>query len=253
MKKTTYLFLLPFLAVFLSCSNGFYDIISRTTDDPFYDVPDVSSFNAINTISLAWRQDDGADTYILLRAVNDTTLTYEELYRGKNCTYTDTAVLEGTLYRYRLDKIRGQQRFTGRKAGLGVASDIAQGTLYNNSTQEKAFELTYKATSSCYYYKFDDKTRMIDYDWYKIKIPAMRKACVEIEDTVDGYFEYLLPGYTAPTVLNNKATFYITNNEYTDQTEYFAIQANPDEFVTAATPGGDIRSYKLELTTITSQ
>ncbi|HAH60839.1 MAG TPA: hypothetical protein DCL73_01930 [Treponema sp.] len=253
MKKKEYALLLPLLAVFMSCSTGFYEIISRTTSDPFYDVPVVDSFDAINTISLQWQSDDGADTYILMRALNDTTLSYEELYRGTNCSYTDTAVLEGTLYRYRIDKIRGEKRFNGQKAGLGVASDIAQGILYDNSTEENAYELTYKATSSCYYYKFDDATFMIDYDWYKVKLPAMRKATIEIEDTVDNYFEYILPGYTSPYVLDNKEYFYVTNNDYTEQMVYFAIRANPDEFVTADTPGGDIRSYKLELTTITAQ
>lgn len=186
MKKYIYVLLVPLLGIFMSCSNGFYEIISRTTSDPFDDAPAVNSFDAINKITLQWQQDDGADTYILMRAVNDTTLTY-------------------------------------------------------------------KATSSCYYYKFDDKTYMIDYDWYKVKLPAMKKATIEIEDTVNGYFEYILPGYTSPCVLNNKEYFYITNNDYTEQMVYFAIRANPDEFVTADTPGGDIRSYKLELTTISAQ
>jgi hypothetical protein len=251
--KKRYFLLLPLLAVCISCSSGFYDIISRTTDDPFDDVPAVNSFGAINTISLQWQQDDGSDAYILMRAVNDTTLTYEEIYRGTNNAYTDNSVLEGTLYRYRIDKVRGEKRFYGKKAGLGVASDIAQGILYDNSTKEKAYELFYKATSSCYYYKFDDSTFMIDYDWYKIKLPAMRKATIEIEDTVNGYFEYILPGFTSPCVLNNKEFFYVLNNDYTEQMVYFAIRANPDEFVTADTPGGDIRSYKLELTTVSAQ
>jgi hypothetical protein len=237
----------------LSCSNGFYDILARTTDDPFYDIPEVRSFDAINTVTSKWKQDDAADIYVLMRAVNNSTLTYEEIYRGTDCFFTDTSVLEGTLYRYRLDKIRGGKRFFGQTAGLGVASDIAQGILYDNSTEENAYELTYKVTSSCYYYKFDESTFMIDYDWYKIKLPAMRKATIEIEDTINSYFEYLLPGYTSPDVLNNKEFFYISNNEYCEKMVFFAVRANPDEFVTNMTPGGDIRSYKLELTTISAQ
>lgn len=252
MKKILLAIILSFL--FASCKNGFYDILARTTDDPFSTTPSISSFEAIDTIKASWEPDDGADTFILMRAINDATLNYEEVYRGTDCSFVDTLVEDGTLYRYRLDKIRGQERFYGSIPGLGVASPIAEAVLYDNSIQCKAYELTYKYTSSCYYYKFDDDTLLYNYDWYKVEVPAMRKAVITISETgSNSSFCYLIPGSVKATKLINKTSFYVYNNKLTPQYKYFAIFANPSEFITQTSIGGDIRSYTIELTEITSQ
>ena len=243
------------VCVLSSCSDNLYYAISRTTDDPSEAALTVRCFDAVNTVSLSWKDDPASDYYVLYRATNGPVLSWQKIYFGTDTSYKDSALSEAELYRYRLDKVRGCKTFTGDNIVLAVATSVTQGLLYDNSSQEKAYELTYKVSSSCYYYKFDDNNFLIDYDWYKITIPQRKKARIKISynsANSNAWYKYFVPGYESQEI-QNEGLITVSNYLDSEQTLYFVIIANPNEFVdSSALTGGAVRAYELQLTEISS-
>ncbi|MGP1587605.1 MAG: hypothetical protein ACTTHG_04615 [Treponemataceae bacterium] len=243
------------LFVLSGCQNAIYLNLQRPALDPESDKPKVDNFSTLGTINLSWQKDQRCDYFILYRSDNQPDLEnlfFEKIYEGKKTKFADSNITTGNLYRYRLDKVRGKKIFKGSEYGLGVAVPMPLEISLDKTDFYNAKTLEYKCNSCCYYYRFDLQTELKNDDWFKVKVPAMKKAEVKIDEVESDFFRYIKPGSAGAVKLNNKASIYLENNTYEEKYMYFVIQANPEKFVKGKT-GGTVKSYKLELIKICAQ
>ena len=174
MKK---LLLSTITAVLLcSCSdNSFEKMLFRTTEDPFYDTPCADSLRLEHTVFLSWREDEGCDTFRLMRSYDSPTLSFTCIYEGSETSYTDTALNDGFKYIYRLDKTRGTKYFEGKTFAYGYSSDCRKDKWEPNDTEENATLLDYDLICNlpCVRYLTDGKEEM-DCDWFCVEVPPCR-------------------------------------------------------------------------------
>lgn len=244
---------LPFifgLCIFISCENPVYDLLTRTTEDPFFDIPYADSFTTEKRIYLSWQKDEGADIYVLMRAVDDGQKIYKQIYTGEDLSYTDTDLQVSRRYLYRIDKIRGQRYFKGNKSGYGVYSDLIKDAYEDNNSVAKAVYLEYACLANIYCYRFTDGTYLEDEDWYKVRVPPRRQAQIVISEVGlsagDQVSFYVLnPGVQSEIKPIQNHTFDIKNT--TEQTQYISFKVYPDR---TKFSGGTTKSYEIRLEAI---
>ncbi|MBR7064680.1 MAG: hypothetical protein IKI31_06010, partial [Treponema sp.] len=123
----------------ISCYNGtFNEAIFRTMNDPSDECAKVSFTSKECTIYVSWQKDNGADSFRLMRSIDNTFLNFSCIYEGRNTNYVDSDVIEKTRYVYRLDKIRGSKYYAGKYFSYGFASDCRMDEYENNDTEECA-------------------------------------------------------------------------------------------------------------------
>ena len=157
-------------ALFLLCScsqNAFEEMLFRTTDDPFDDVPLADSLSLEHTVFLSWKIDEGCDRYLLMRSCDQPVLNFECVYEGTETRWTDRDIPDGRRYVYRLDKTRGKKRFEGKDYAYGYSSDCRKDAWENNDTEERAVRLEHDLICSlpCVRYLTDGKEEL-DCDWF---------------------------------------------------------------------------------------
>lgn len=110
MKKLLFISTILSTLLLFSCSdNAFQDMLFRTTDDPFQDVPVADSLTTENTVYLSWEEDEGCDEFFLMKAYDSyyEDLDFECVYEGTGTSFVDARLPEGDRYVYRLDKKKG--------------------------------------------------------------------------------------------------------------------------------------------------
>jgi len=254
MVKTAGLIL--FLFTLTACSDGMYDMLHRSIEDPKIVKPNVESFVESNTIFISWDYDAGADEYILERAEDSPgLLSYRTAYRGTNLEHADRGLENGKRYIYRLSKRRGSQIFGPSDEVLGVSSLITR-DVYKNDTMEQALKLeSIDYIANIYYYRSYGGLELIDEDWFYIDIPPMRQASVVVNDSkamatdAPTHFEYYEYARNSDTVRQLR-DFWIINNELETRRYYFKLYPAKSQFVSAGIPGGDIVQYRISLVSI---
>ena len=245
------------LLLLASCKNDLYEYISRTSDDPDISrAPLVVSYAVKDTVFVSWGVDDACDTYVLLRAKDSTPLRFSEIYRGTALAYTDTELISGERYLYRLDKIRGGKYFTSPALGYGVCSEMTAETINDNDAKEKAVLLENEYSANLYFVRFYDGTEICDYDWYKVVIPPKHTVYITVTESnladteTNTHFMYIVPLYESAVVPQTKS-FSLRNANYTAQTMYFALYPNVTSyetlFIDSGTTGAVCRSYSVKL------
>jgi len=215
-----FLLFLVYLFCFFSCKQNIYEeILFRTLEDPFYDVPTTNSLKKENTIYLSWNEDDASDCFFLMRAEDDTKLNFTCIYKGTETSYIDTDLEEQTRYVYRLDKQRGNKKFIGQEYALGYASTCREDSCENNDNETVATLLTHDFICNlpCVRYTTENKV-VIDEDWFYIEVPPRRK--VEILIFQEGLPKNLNGSESAP--LTN-LLFQVVGKESTDVIQTNAI------------------------------
>ena len=184
-------YFLLFVSILLSpvfitscCNNVFADILLRTYDDPFDEAPDADWFSEEKKIFISWTKDEGADEYILFRAEDSLSPQYEQIYRGKGLSFTDTlsnGLNVNQRYLYKLDKTRGRKTFYGQKKAYAYCCDRSR-DIYDNNTEEKMIKLTSDIDSlNLYYGRFCDGTVIYEEDFFYVVIPPHRQAELVLE------------------------------------------------------------------------
>lgn len=180
MKK---LLLSTITAVLLcSCSdNSFEKMLFRTTEDPFCDTPCTDSLRLEHTVYLSWREDEGCDTFRLMRSYDSPPLSFTCVYEGAGTSYMDTDLEDNFKYIYRLDKIRGTKYFEGKAFAYGYSSDCRKDKWEPNDTEECATLLDYDLICNlpCVQYQTNNKKEM-DCDWFCVEIPPCRIADIVV-------------------------------------------------------------------------
>lgn len=179
MKKINFILLLSFKILLLfSCKeNTFEELIFRTTEDPFYDTPKEDSLLVENTIYISWKKDEAADTFFLMRSLDQNPLYFSCVYEGCETNYADTNLTELKRYIYRLDKKRGKEYFTGENYAYAVSSSCRKDFYEPNDTEQQATFLEYDCICNltCEKYITSSKTK-IDVDWFYVSVPPRRIA-----------------------------------------------------------------------------
>jgi len=261
MVKMKNLFLL--LLVLTGCNPGMYEMLHRTIDDPVIVKPNVESFVESNAIFVNWKEDEGADEYILERAEDISgSLVYRVVYRGTGTSYADRGLEEDIRYIYRLSKRRGKEVFGPSPEAMGVSSLVCR-DVYRNDTMADALRLeSIDYIANIYYYRSYGGLEIYDEDWYYIEIPAMRQASVVVNDSQVAesdqptHFEYYEYGRNAHSVKQLK-DFWIINTELETKRYYFKLFPATSQFVLPGSgsgsvlpAGGDIVQYRISIGSI---
>ena len=250
-KKSIYIFILA--ALLCSCKLGLFETLNRTNSDPFLEIPLVRSFLASYTIFINWSFDEGADEYILERAMdNQVSLDYEEIYRGKSINYIDKNLPDKTLYLYRLSKRRGQKTFLPSGPALGVSSITTRDTHENNDTMERATHLGYTTLhANLPFYRAYNYLTVNDGDWYYVEVSPGWYANIVIDDLKAGelktvtHFSIYIPNFP-PFNIPQLKEITIPNYDTYPKKCYFKIFPNENEYVGSGF-GGDIVDYKIRV------
>jgi hypothetical protein len=175
----------------ISCSSPMHGMLSRTTDDPFFDVPQARSFVNDYTIDLGWKKDPAADEYILYRSRDDLAPRYEAVYRGGALEYHDCFKVdnEGERYLYRLVKRRGGKVFgdlvTNGRCALGVVSGDHIDVFEPNDLRTRATALNdEKLYANGYFFLSNtfDNVSFYDEDWFYVVLRPKWKAQIVLDD-----------------------------------------------------------------------
>ena len=226
--------------VLAACSLGMNDMLGRTTDDPFEEIPNVVSFNGDYSIMVSWSRDAAADEYYLYRAADNIIPQYQLIYRGPLTEYKDTFSLtqDGYPYLYRLGKRRGQRRFedliTPGKAALGIVSVSKRDDYEPNDTLAQATHLSYNelfANSWFYTSNTTDGISIYDDDWYCVDIPARWIAVITLNDidalgnTDYSHFKLEIWGRGTVEIFSNRPKEIVNPSAYA-QRIYFRLYAD---------------------------
>ena len=224
-------------ALFLLCScsqNAFEEMLFRTTDDPFDDVPLADSLSLEHTVFLSWKIDEGCDRYLLMRSCDQPVLNFECVYEGTETRWTDRDIPDGRRYVYRLDKTRGRKRFEGKDYAYGYSSDCRKDAWEDNDTEERAVRLDHDLICSlpCVRYLTDSR-EYLDCDWFYIEIPPRRNADIvvsqsNLEDATEGADTDIMvqPVGKGGEPVKQKKAVRISNTSY--ETGKFLFKVYPD-------------------------
>lgn len=221
------------LLILDSCKdNEFEDVLFRTPEDPFLDVPNIDSLLKENTIFLDWKDDISADKFYLMRSDDASTLNFKCIYEGKETSYVDSNLTDYARYIYRLDKVRGQKRFIGEKTVFGYSSTVRKDESENNDSENEASLLEYDLACNlpCVHY-INRTDPVIDEDWFYVEVPPLRSAAVVVNQTSgldnqstgsDTQLMLLVKGNESVAVKQNIENI-ISNTTYSTKKMYFKI------------------------------
>lgn len=99
----------------------------RTRFDPFADKIAIESVNDGMALTLSWRKDKGADTYIVMRSEEGASgySLFEEVYSGGQLSYVDRMIKRDVSYMYRLDKAWAGEVYYGEEI-TAIGRSIAE-------------------------------------------------------------------------------------------------------------------------------
>ncbi len=216
-----------------SCSdNAFQEMLFRTTDDPFQDVPVTDSLSLEHTVYLSWREDEGCDTFFLMRSYDQPNLDFTCVYEGTATEYVDADLPYGDRYVYRLDKTRGTKYFEGKAYAFGYSSDGRKDDWEDNDIDERATVLDYDRSCNlpCVQY-WTENMKEIDCDWFCVEVPPRRTADINIKqdnlsDETNGSrtdLMMMIKGVTKGEAVKQNYSIPLKNSSYEAKKFYFKI------------------------------
>lgn len=259
MKKIICLFISVCILTLSSCmDNSYEEILFRTLDDPFYDVPETDYLSLEDTIYLNWKTDEACDVFYLMRSVDSSTPDFKCIYSGSELSFTDTNVENEGRYLYRLDKKRGNKVFAGKTYSYAYASGTRSDASESNDTENSATHLEYDLSCNLTYIQYEYESFIYeDCDWFYVELPPNRTAEIIINqknylsDSSDGALtklKYLVSGYCEESVLQNTGIS-LSNTSYETKKIYFRISADTTGLLTQA-GSACVINYEISLNKI---
>lgn len=237
--------LIAFLTV--SCSDNYYETISRADDDPAVITPWVTSFGSRAGILVSWPRDKLADDYILYRESLPSVGAYQVVYQDEGDTFFDSTAVPGVMYRYWLCKRRGENFFENRDKYACAAYD---GTYIRDlagarDTIAQAREYTtFEIVDYVVYYNQAVSTNVgsennviMDVDWYYSDLPPHTEKVISIEfadvneGTAGGSADETL--YVKTEMVNSLTSgleFSLYNATNVVKRVYFCVAPDPSSF-----------------------
>ncbi len=127
----------------------------------------------------SWKEDPAADSYSLMRSQDVVPLDFKEIYAGKDTSFSDTDLIPGGRYVYRLDKYRGYEVFKGDECSYGFCSNLRNDEQEPNDSENSPVQLDsdLKGNLACVRYTTKATPQeWVDEDWFYISLPAQRTA-----------------------------------------------------------------------------
>jgi len=213
-----------------SCFDGIFDTLNRTVDDPFTEIPSVSSLIDSYTIHISWSADEAADEYILERSDNTISLSYQIIYRGTNTFFIDKNLPDEYMYLYRLSKKRGKKTFAPSNPALGVSSLIVRDLHEPNDSQKYATHLSdITLYANMPFFRAYNGLTVSDTDWYYVEIPPLWKASIIIFDqkakdgSKDTHFNIFCKDALTPEEVVQNTAITIVNYKTVKEKYYFKV------------------------------
>lgn len=238
--------LISLLFILISCDNALFNLIKRPQKDPELFELKVDSFTKQYEIHCSWEADELADKYILMRSEDNPKLNFEEVYFGKSLSYNDSNLKDNTKYIYRLDKLRGEKRFIGKKHYLGIYGDKVEDTYEPNDKVETATYLEKAKQGNLYYYTSAKGIQVSDIDWYRVRIKANRQVSLSLTyDASTPNFKVILPPNGEEKTPGNNVAFQIRNDTEQEKEFYFSVGLDKGQF--SSTGASIFYTYTLKL------
>ena len=238
------------------CGIGLLSDMSRSLDDPVVREPDAESFVTENTITVRWEEDAGTDEFVLFRAVDSISPSYEIVYRGTSLEYADSGLDDGDRYLYALGNTRGTRLFGPSGAVLGVGSDVRRDEYEPNDERESATELSTDLTANIFFFSAYSGATAEDLDWYVVTVPPQRQANIVLvqRNLVGSGFSYMdiyIENESVEPITSGSAIA-VPNYEFIEKEIRFRISPNAQRFFSAySLAGGGLEVYDLSLSSIT--
>jgi hypothetical protein len=257
MKKLFFIIIVLSTLLSFSCSdNAFQEMLFRTTDDPFQDIPVTDSLALEHTVFLTWEKDEGCDIYRLMRSYdNFSGLEFDCIYEGTETSYIDENLPYGDRYVYRLDKTRGTKYFEGKSYAYGYSSDCRRDECEPNDFEDMATHLDsdLNCILNCVSY-YTNNVKTMDCDYFYVELPAVRVAEIKIDELGldDGkgtrlMFQQL--GMTPENIISGDA-YEVVNPDFEAGKKYFKIYPVSTELFDGQTNIASI-GYTISLNRIT--
>ena len=231
MKKLFFIIIVLSTLLSFSCSdNAFQEMLFRTTDDPFQDVPVTDSLSLEHTVYLSWREDEGCDTFFLMRSYDKFggDLDFECIYEGTGTSFVDASLPDGDRYVYRLDKTRGTKYFEGKSYAYGYSSDCRRDECEPNDFEDMATHLDsdLNCILNCVSY-YTNNVNSMDCDYFYVELPAVRTAVIKINELGldEGQSLHLMfqPLDGTPIPLTSGDTCQVKNPDFEARKKYFKV------------------------------
>lgn len=256
MRKLFFIFTALIAILSSSCSdNAFQEMLFRTTDDPFQDVPLTDSLSLEHTVFLSWREDEGCDTFFLMRSYDQPNLDFTCVYEGTATEYVDADLPYGDRYVYRLDKTRGTKYFEGKSYAFGYSSDCRRDGCEPNDIENMATHLDsdLNCILNCVSY-YTNNVKTMDCDYFYVELPAVRVAEIKIDELGldDGKGTHLMfqqLGMTPENITSGDA-YKVVNPDFEAGKKYFKIYPVSTELFDGQTNIASI-GYTISLNRIT--
>jgi hypothetical protein len=238
-----------------ACSEGMYDILSRTTADPYTIQPLALSFKESNAVIVSWPADPAADEYILQRAADGTRVAYQDVYRGTGTEYRDGDLPDQAMYLYRLAKRRGDREFPPSDPVLAVSSLVTRDAYEENGGMQAATHLgDTPVIANMYYYRSYSGLSAQDVDWYWFDIPPGWRVSLVVTDArvnpgISSHFRYYIAGRAEGMVVSD-VPIPIDNYEKTALRCYFRLFPDVGQYIMDMPPsqvGGGIVAYEIKI------
>ncbi len=243
MKYIKKILLLGLIQSFLlSCyNNDFDEVLFRTPEDPFADVPQADSLSLEHTVFLSWKKDEAADCFYLMKSFDTDPPVWTCIYEGNATEYTDSELPDKDLYIYRLDKLRGEKYFTGSDYAYGFSLDGRKDQFEPNDTDSMPtlYEYPLNCNLTCVRYLTNNKT-IVDCDWFSIQLKPCQTAHIVITQTnytkPDGstYLKFQETGKQSESIISGYAK-QISNSSLSAKTAYFKIYPETTELLSGNT------------------
>ena len=243
-----------------SCGPGLFDRMGRTNEDPFTDTPQVISFESERSIKVVWKEDPGADEYLLRWAPDngESPPNWKLAYRGTRRSFTHGGLENNERRLYRLSKTRGSRKFDPSDIVLGVSSDVIKDIYEPNDTREKAAELSYVNNANIQYYISETYREYghfeyIDIDWYFVNVPPNRRANIVIKQRdlpAGGLFAFEVFDARAGVMVKDVKSnipFSLENRSNTAAVIHFRISPKGENIITSGRAGGRTLNYTVTL------
>ena len=243
-----------------SCGGGLLAEMGRPLGDPSTSAPSVCSFVVENRVQVSWPADVNADLFILERAADAASPSFQAVSSGSGTSYTDTHCSDQERYLYRLIRTRGTRSFGPSETVMGVASSVCRDAREPNDQEADATALDSTLAANLYYYSSLAQPAGVtlvqqDVDWYTVSVPAHRQANVVVtQDSLAGgsvstWMYFYLKGANPVQIVNNQA---IPVANYADQAVSFRFKIYPVPSSFTVGGGGSLITYTVSLHSITS-
>jgi hypothetical protein len=238
--------------LFISCDNGVFQNLSRTTDLPFSDQPVIIGFNHACELEITWKADPGADEYLLLRDTSPSGSFSTQVYKGTATSAIQSSLNQETWYYYKLNKTRGTATYTSDTIAFGFSSPVPADPYEPNNEKMNATLLVTAIESNLWYYQDSFGNVVEDKDWFKVAIPPRKSMTIRITSGQASNFAdqdlYYVSEYGYPDTLSSEEDKIINNYEMTEGYFYFQIYCNYTHFIAdPLTGGGKAGTYRVKI------